>query len=162
MIQGRRRVGAILNPVTSAMRAGTRWWSKDRLNRVGHDRRSVDYAKSGDPEIGVVIKRHEWVEGTDIGYRILDIRVGMGSNMQLFPILLKLRTPTWWGLHNSNPDIHQLQCLEPQALDLAWTWWLFMSKDRKSICSLDIEHSTISCMYIGSKKQSQCFLILIL
>ena len=40
----------------------------------------MDYAKFGDPEIGMVIERHEWVEGTDIGYWILDIGVGMGSN----------------------------------------------------------------------------------
>ena len=40
----------------------------------------MDYAKSGDPEIGVVIKRREWVEGTEIRYRILDIGVGTGSN----------------------------------------------------------------------------------
>ena len=40
----------------------------------------MDYAKSGDPEIGVVIERREWVEGTEIGYRISDIGVGTGSN----------------------------------------------------------------------------------
>ena len=40
----------------------------------------MDYAKSSDPEIGVVIERHKWVEGTEIGYRISDIGVGMGSN----------------------------------------------------------------------------------
>ena len=36
--------------------------------------------KSGGREIGVVIKRHEWVEGMEIGDQILDIGVGMGSN----------------------------------------------------------------------------------
>ena len=40
----------------------------------------MDYAKSGDLEIGMVIKRREWVEGTDIGYRISEIGVGTGSN----------------------------------------------------------------------------------
>ena len=40
----------------------------------------MDYAKSGDPGIGVVIERHEWVEGMDIGYWRSDIRVGTGSN----------------------------------------------------------------------------------
>ena len=40
----------------------------------------MDYAKSGDPEIGVVIKRCEWVEGTEIGYQRSDIGVGTGSN----------------------------------------------------------------------------------
>ena len=40
----------------------------------------MDYAKSGDPDIGMVIKRHEWVEGMEIRDRILDIGVGTGSN----------------------------------------------------------------------------------
>ena len=40
----------------------------------------MDYAKSGDRELGVVIEHHEWVEGTEIGYWILDIGIGMGSN----------------------------------------------------------------------------------
>ena len=40
----------------------------------------MDYVKSGDLEIGVVIKRREWVEGMEIGYRRSDIGVGMGSN----------------------------------------------------------------------------------
>ena len=43
----------------------------------------MDYVKSSDPEIGVVIKRHEWVEGTEIGYQRSDIGVGMGSNTLL-------------------------------------------------------------------------------
>ena len=73
MIQGRRRVGAILNLVTSAMRASTHWWLKDHLNRVGRDRRSMDYAKSGGRGIGVVIKRCKWVEGTEIRDRILEL-----------------------------------------------------------------------------------------
>ena len=30
----------------------------------------------------MVTKRHEWVERTEIGYWILDIGVGMGSNNQ--------------------------------------------------------------------------------
>ena len=41
----------------------------------------MDYAKSGDPEIGVMIKRREWVEGMEIGYQISDIGVGTGSNI---------------------------------------------------------------------------------
>ena len=40
----------------------------------------MDYMKSGDWELGTVIKHHEWVEGTEIGYRVSDIGVGMGSN----------------------------------------------------------------------------------
>ena len=40
----------------------------------------MDYAKSGDLGIGVVIEHHKWVEGTEIGYRRLDIGVGTGSN----------------------------------------------------------------------------------
>ena len=40
----------------------------------------MDYAKSSDPEIGVVIEHREWVEGTEIEYWILDIGVGTGSN----------------------------------------------------------------------------------
>ena len=40
----------------------------------------MDYTKSGDPEIGVVIEHCEWVEGTEIEYWILDIGVGTGSN----------------------------------------------------------------------------------
>ena len=40
----------------------------------------MDYAKSGDPEIGVVIERHKWVEGTEIRYQISNIGVGTGSN----------------------------------------------------------------------------------
>ena len=40
----------------------------------------MDYAKSGDPGIGVVIERCEWVEGMEIRYRRSDIRVGTGSN----------------------------------------------------------------------------------
>ena len=45
--------------------------------------------KSGDWELGTVIKRHEWVEGSEIGYQRLDIGVGTGSNRDLvnrFPI----------------------------------------------------------------------------
>ena len=41
----------------------------------------MDYAKSGDRELGVVIEHCEWVEGTEIRDRISDIRVGTGSNM---------------------------------------------------------------------------------
>ena len=33
----------------------------------------MDYAKSGDPEIGVVIKHCEWVEGMEIRYWRSDI-----------------------------------------------------------------------------------------
>ena len=40
----------------------------------------MDYTKSSDREIGVVIECREWVEGTEIGYRILDIGVGTESN----------------------------------------------------------------------------------
>ena len=40
----------------------------------------MDYVKSGDPGIGRVIERREWVEGMEIRYWISDIRVGMGSN----------------------------------------------------------------------------------
>ena len=40
----------------------------------------MDYAKSGGWEIGVVIKRCEWVEGTEIRDQSSDIGVGMGSN----------------------------------------------------------------------------------
>ena len=40
----------------------------------------MDYAKSGGWEIGAVIECREWVEGTEIRYQRLDIRVGMGSN----------------------------------------------------------------------------------
>ena len=40
----------------------------------------MDYTKFGDWELGVVIKHHEWVEGTEIGYRISNIGVGTGSN----------------------------------------------------------------------------------
>ena len=40
----------------------------------------MDYAKSGDLGIGVVIERHKWVEGTEIRDRISDIGVGTGSN----------------------------------------------------------------------------------
>ena len=40
----------------------------------------MDYAKSGDQGIGVVIEHRKWVEGTEIGYWILDIGVGTGSN----------------------------------------------------------------------------------
>ena len=40
----------------------------------------MDYAKSGDWEINAVIERGKWVEGTEIGYWILDIGVGTGSN----------------------------------------------------------------------------------
>ena len=48
-------------------------------------------AKSSDPEIGVVMKRREWVEGADIGYWISDIGVGTGSNKtKLNPISKKL------------------------------------------------------------------------
>ena len=43
----------------------------------------MDYTKSGDPEIGVVIERRKWVEGMEIGDRISDIGVGTGSNMLL-------------------------------------------------------------------------------
>ena len=53
---------------------------KGSPNRVGRDQRSMDYAKSGDPEIGVVIKHREWVEGMEIGYWRSDIGVGTGSN----------------------------------------------------------------------------------
>ena len=47
----------------------------------------MDYAKSGGQELGMVIERHEWVEGTEIGYWILDIRVGMGSNIVIWSCL---------------------------------------------------------------------------
>ena len=40
----------------------------------------MDYMKSSDQKIGVVIELCEWVEVTDIGYWISDIGVGMGSN----------------------------------------------------------------------------------
>ena len=43
----------------------------------------MDYVKSGDCELGAGIKRHEWVEGMEIGDWILDIGVGMGSNMPI-------------------------------------------------------------------------------
>ena len=46
----------------------------------------MNYAKSGDPGIGMVIERREWVEGTEVGYWILDIGVGTGSNN--FPVQL--------------------------------------------------------------------------
>ena len=40
----------------------------------------MDYAKSSNWELGVVIECCEWVEGTDNGYPRLDIEVGTGSN----------------------------------------------------------------------------------
>ena len=40
----------------------------------------MDYAKSGDREIGTVIEYWEWVEGMEIKDRISDIGVGAGSN----------------------------------------------------------------------------------
>ena len=40
----------------------------------------MDYMKSGDWELGVAIKRREWVEGTEIVYQRSDIGVGTGSN----------------------------------------------------------------------------------
>ena len=43
----------------------------------------MDYAKSGDRELGVVVKCQEWVEGMEIGYWISDIGVGVGSNTDL-------------------------------------------------------------------------------
>ena len=46
----------------------------------------MDYVKSGAWELGGVIKCHEWVEGTEIGYRISDIGVETGSNT--VPILI--------------------------------------------------------------------------
>ena len=42
----------------------------------------MDYAKSGDQELGMVTECHEWAERMDIGYWILDIRVGTGSNTE--------------------------------------------------------------------------------
>ena len=41
----------------------------------------MDYMKSSDWEIGAVIERCEWVEGTEIGDQTMDIRVGAGSNI---------------------------------------------------------------------------------
>ena len=46
----------------------------------------MDYAKSGDQGIGVVIEHREWVEGTEIGYWILNIGVGTGSNNITLPV----------------------------------------------------------------------------
>ena len=40
----------------------------------------MDYTKSSDQELGVVIEHCKWVEGTEIRYQISDIRVGTGSN----------------------------------------------------------------------------------
>ena len=40
----------------------------------------MDYAKSGDQEIGMVIEHCKWAEGMEIEYQILVTRVGMGSN----------------------------------------------------------------------------------
>ena len=40
----------------------------------------MDYANPGDPETGVVIECHKWVEGMEIGYWRSDIGVGTGSN----------------------------------------------------------------------------------
>ena len=40
----------------------------------------MDYTKSGDQELGVVIECCEWVEGTEIVYWLLVIEVGVGSN----------------------------------------------------------------------------------
>ena len=40
----------------------------------------MDYVKSGGQEIGAVIERCKWVEGTEIRDQISDIGVGMGSN----------------------------------------------------------------------------------
>ena len=40
----------------------------------------MDYAKSGDQEIGTVIECHKWVEGSEIRYWRSEIRVGTGSN----------------------------------------------------------------------------------
>ena len=40
----------------------------------------MDYTKSGDRELGMVIEHCEWAEGTEIGYWRSDIGVGMGSN----------------------------------------------------------------------------------
>ena len=41
----------------------------------------MDHIKSGDQELGMVIECCEWVEGMEIGYWTLDIRVGTGSNI---------------------------------------------------------------------------------
>ena len=42
----------------------------------------MDYAKSSDWEIGVVIKHHEWVEGMEFRDQISNTGVGTGSNRE--------------------------------------------------------------------------------
>ena len=143
----------------------------------------MDYVKSGDQELGTVIKHHEWVEGMEIGYWISELgqdlilsyfdiisthlnpnplthilsnltfptlKPLLGGNQSslllvrtcsaliyanklhtwshcnhadirrqpsLLPLILsispELWTLTWGGLCNSNPNICQLQHLEP-------------------------------------------------
>ena len=61
MSSGKMKGGTILNPVTSVMRAGYAMMSESHLNSVGHDQRLMDYVKSGDRELGVVIEHRECV-----------------------------------------------------------------------------------------------------
>ena len=49
----------------------------------------MDYTKSGDWELGTVIEQYKWVEGMEIGYWILDIGVGTGSNTLIQRITCK-------------------------------------------------------------------------
>ena len=80
MSSGKTKGGTILNPVTLAMRARYVLVIKGLPKYCWCDQRLMDYMKSGDQELGVVIKHHEWVEGMEIGDWISDIRVGTGSN----------------------------------------------------------------------------------
>ena len=78
-----------------------------------HDRRLTDYAKSSDRELGTVIECHEWVEGTDIGYWILDVGVGTGSkSFQTYtfpsdPILLTFVS----SVHNTLLQSFIIKCI---------------------------------------------------
>ena len=80
--------GTILNLVALAMRAGYTLMIEGLPKQSWHDRRSMDYVKSSDWELGTVIKRHKWIEGTEIRYQSSDIGVGMGSNSCLQYIIL--------------------------------------------------------------------------
>ena len=52
----------------------------------------MDYVKSSDQELGAVIEHCGWVEGMDIGYWILDIGVGTGSNTVTASLVLAFPT----------------------------------------------------------------------
>ena len=71
----------------------------------------MDYAMSDDQGIGVVIKHREWVEGTEIGYWILDIGVGMGSNnTKCYPQLNAKENPCFPCLYCTTQTI-ALYCI---------------------------------------------------